>query len=154
MGSRRCHRWPVRSRSAQSEAGSVALLAPAAVLVLVVLGAIAVDLALVQTAQRRLVDLAGSIATDAAGQVDVDAALGTGHLVVDRGAAQGHADRSAAAVNATDARLQAVRCSVEIGDGEVAVTCRGEVAAVLGYAIPGTPTIRGVTARDVARGLG
>lgn len=136
------------------EGGSIALLAPAAVLVLVVLGAIAVDLALVQGAQRRLVDLAGTVATDAVGQVDVDAALGGGELTVDRAAAQRHADRSAAALDAADARLRAVACAVDVDLAEVVVRCRADVDAVVGRAIPGAPASREVTARDAARPAG
>lgn len=134
-------------------AGSIALLLPAAVLVLLVLGAIAVDLALAQGGQRRLVDLAGTIATDAVGHVDVDAAFGGGGVGVDLAAAQRHADRAAAAVVATDARLSSARCAVE-GDGTgVQVTCRGSVEPVIGRALPGNRT-RVVTATDRARPAG
>lgn len=129
----------------------MALLAPAGVLVLVVLGAIAVDLALVQGAQRRLVDLAGTVATDAIGQVDVEGALGTGRLAVDTAAAQRHANRSSAAVGASDSRLRDVGCVVSVGDVEVTVTCRAEVDAIIGRGIPGAPSSRTITARDLAR---
>ncbi|WP_052665420.1 hypothetical protein [Nitriliruptor alkaliphilus] len=136
----------------RSEDASVVLLLPAAVLVLLVLGAIAVDLALVQGGQRRLVDLAGSVATDAVGHVDVEGAFaGTAH--VDLAAAQRHADRSAATLVATDARLRSASCLVAVADGGVRVTCRGTVDPVVGRGLPGNRA-REVTATDHARPAG
>jgi hypothetical protein len=139
-----------RWRPAAGQDGSVALLLPAAVLVLLVLGAIAVDLALTQGGQRRLVDLAGTLATDAVGQVDVDGALATGSVAIDLVAAQRHADRVTAAVVATDARLRSATCVLtSTGDG-VAVRCRGTVHPVVGRGLPGNGP-RVVTATDRAR---
>lgn len=135
------------------EEGSIALLLPAAVLVLIVLGAIAVDLAVVQGAQRRLVDLAGTLATDAVGQVEVDAALATGRSAVDQAAAQRHADRAAAALVATDARLRSAACDVALDGETVLVTCRGTVDPLLGRGLPGGGP-RLVTATDRARPAG
>lgn len=143
-----CRRTP----PAGSEDASVALLLPAAVLVLLVLGAIAVDLALVQGGQRRLVDLAGSLATDAVGHVDVEGAF-AGTTAVDLGAAQRHADRSTAALVATDARLRSASCLVAATDGGVRVTCRGTVDPVVGRGLPGNRA-REVTATDHARPAG
>ncbi len=137
---------------ADREAGSIALLLPAAVLVLFVLGAIAVDLAVAQGGQRRLVDLAGTVATDVVGQVDVDAALATGATGIDLAAAQRHADRSAAALVATDARVSAARCAVSVAADEVTVSCRGTVEPVLAGRIVGGP--RQVAALDRARPAG
>lgn len=133
--------------------GSIALLLPAAVLVLLVLGSIAVDLALVQGGQRRLVDLAGSIATDAVGQVDVEAALATGHLAVDVAAGQRLADGAARLVAATDARLDEVACAVTAVADEVVVTCTGVVTPVIGRGLPGVGP-RTVTGTDAARPAG
>jgi hypothetical protein len=133
--------------------GSSALLLPAAVLVLIVLGAIAVDLALVQGGQRRLVDLAGTLATDAVGQVDAEAALATGALAVDLAAAQRHADRATAALVATDARLRSASCVVAVDGDGVVVTCRGTVDPVVGRGLPGNGP-RLITATDRARPAG
>lgn len=137
----------------RGEAASIALLLPAAVLVLLVLAAIAVDLALQQGGQRRLVDLAGTIATDAVGWIDVDAALGTGQGTVDLAAAQHHADRSVAALVAADARLREARCAVHEEGEAVVVTCRGTVEPVVGRGLPGNGP-REVTATDRARPSG
>jgi len=52
------------------DAGSVLLLMPAAVLIVVVLGAIAVDAAVVYLGERQAADLATSVANDAAALVD------------------------------------------------------------------------------------
>lgn len=133
--------------------GSIALLLPAAVLVLIVLGAIAVDLALVQGGQRRLVDLAGTLATDAVGHVDAEAALATGTMTVDLAAAQRHADRATAALVATDARLRSASCVVAVDGEAIVVTCRGTVAPVVGRGLPGNAA-RLVTATDRARPAG
>jgi hypothetical protein len=143
-------RVPARWRA---DDGSVALLLPAAVLVLLVLGAIAVDLALVQGGQRRLVDLAGTVATDAVGQVDVDEAFATGRVTVDLGAAQRHADRATAVLVATDPRLRAASCGVGLDGEVVTVTCRGTVDPVVGRGLPGSGP-REVTATDRARPAG
>jgi hypothetical protein len=130
--------------------GSIALLLPAAVLVLIVLGAIAVDLAVVQGAQRRLVDLAGTLATDAVGQVEIEAAIATGTFAVDEAAAQRHADRAAAALVASDARLRSAACEVAVDGAGVVVACRGTVDPVIGHGLPGNGP-RAVTATDRAR---
>lgn len=135
---------------AAGQTGSIVLLLPAAVLVLLVLGAIAVDLALAQGGQRRLVDLAGTVATDAVGHVDVDDALASGAVGIDLAAAQAHADRAAAALAATDPRLRAVACAVQTTDAGVEVTCRGTVDPVIGAGLPGNGP-REVTATDRAR---
>lgn len=120
---------------------------------LLVLGAIAVDLALVQGGQRRLVDLAGTVATDAVGHVDVDAALASGAVGIDLAAAQRHADRAATALAATDARVRTVACAVRADGVGVAVTCRGTVDPVIGAGLPGNGP-RVVTATDRASALG
>jgi hypothetical protein len=132
------------------EDGSIVLLLPAAVLVLLVLGAIAVDLALAQGGQRRLVDLAGTVATDAVGQVDVDTVFATGQASIDLAAAQRHADRSVRAVVATDARLRRAVCVVSPDGDGVRVDCRGTVEPVWGRALPGNAP-REVAATDRAR---
>lgn len=133
--------------------GSISLLLPAAVLALLGLATIAVDLAVAQGGQRRLVDLAGTIATDAVGQVDVEGAFASGGFAVDQGAAQRIADRSVAAVVATDARLESAACAATVAADEVVVRCRGTVVPVFGRALPWAGP-REVTAVDRARPAG
>ncbi|HVX19397.1 MAG TPA: hypothetical protein VHA73_15330 [Acidimicrobiales bacterium] len=72
-------------RARRRDAGTVLLLMPAAVLIVIILGAIAVDAAVAFTAQRNLVAAAGDASNDAS-EVGLDrgALLGQGEVRLDR----------------------------------------------------------------------
>lgn len=73
-----------RARPLAAERASVLMLMPAAVLIMIVLGALAVDRAIVFGAQRELVSTAQSAANDAAGLgVDIDRLRVNGRVEVD-----------------------------------------------------------------------
>jgi Flp pilus assembly protein TadG len=75
---------PAIERPARAQRGSVLLLFPAALLVMFVLGAIAVDAALVSTQTRSLDQLAASAANDAVSfGIDPAAVRATGELRLD-----------------------------------------------------------------------
>lgn len=131
------------------EAGSAWVLAPAAVLILVVLGAIAVDSALVYLGQRQLVDAADSAATDAAGGVSESAFYGSstaaGGVVA---LSTSRADQLAAA-SLSRQDLSAVTLSssrVEVAGVQVCVKLSGVVHPIFGSALPGHPFAIRVTA--------
>ncbi len=125
----------------RSERGSVLMLVPAAVLVLVILGAIAVDFSVAFLGQRELISAAGAAANDAATAIaerrfyQGGGADEAGTVVLDE-------DRAARVVNQALA-ARAPR-GVMIGDvnvypsgGQVCVLLRGRVDYVFAPAVPG-----------------
>lgn len=68
----------------RDERGTTLLLFPAAVLVLLVLAAIAVDLSTVHLARRELVRVASQAADDASSMIDTGAVRRSGATVLDR----------------------------------------------------------------------
>ena len=126
------------------------MLMPAAVLVLLVLGAIAVDSAVVFLAQRELVNAAAAAANDAAAEALDDAALyQRGAVAVDPAraalvAAQALAARAPAGVVLTGPPLVRVRA------GQVCVRVEGRVERVFGRALPGVGGAAPVHARAAA----
>lgn len=75
-------------RRRRDDRGTALVLAPALVLVLVVLAGIAVDLSIVHAAQRRLARVAAAAADDAAGMVDERRVQLDGAILVDPTAAR------------------------------------------------------------------
>ncbi len=129
---------------AASDRGSVLILFPAAVLVLVILAAITVDAAVVANGQRDLVATAEAAANDAASAVDIDELRAGGRIVLDPVAID-----------------EAVRRAVATSDGPVTVSwqVRGTtvevelsrpVELIFTPAVPGAPSRRIVTARASA----
>jgi hypothetical protein len=129
------------------ERGTTLLLFPAAVLVLMVLGSIAVDLGAVYTARRSLIREVGAIADDAAGHLDV-AALRRGEPPsIDLAAAR----RSALAdLAATDLPGEPVGPPVvEAGPtpDTVVVEVTRDVPHLFGRAVPGVPRTERIVVR-------
>jgi hypothetical protein len=134
------------------ERGSVLLLVPAGVLVVVVLGSIAVDFGIAFMAEREISSLAESAANDAAtAGVDLDHLRATGEFRLDP-------DRVEAVVAAT---LSASSTEVELeppdvdvivvdGDPAVRVRLRGRIDYVFAPALPGGPAGADVAAGAVA----
>ena len=119
-----------------TDRGSSLMLMPAAVLVVMVLGAIAVDQSIVYIQQRELVAAAEAAANDAAGYgLDRDAFYDRNEVVFDLTRAR------AAALAALRARRIDARAEVSLGPGgtEVVVSLRAEVEYVFAGAIPGAP---------------
>jgi Flp pilus assembly protein TadG len=126
------------------------MLMPAAVLVLLVLGALAVDSAVVFLAQRELVNAAAAAANDAAAEALDDAALyQRGSVAVDPAradlvAARSLAARAPAGVVLTGPPLVRVRA------GQVCVSVEGRVDRLFGAALPGVGEAAPVRARAAA----
>jgi Flp pilus assembly protein TadG len=115
----------------RSERGSVLILVPAAVLVLLILGAISVDFSVAYLAKRQLQDTAATAVNDAAGAGLDEARLrsGDGRAALDPDAVR------AAAVRAVHATIQGpVRLvgepQVEIEDTTVIIRLEGEASYV------------------------
>ncbi len=135
------------------EDGSALMLMPAGVLIVLILGALAVDSAILFLGERELADLSAAAANDAAtGAIVEDAFYECGRLELD-------ADRArSVALTVAQAR---VSDAVELTDVAVAtrndreppaveVTATGTVRLVFTPAVPGTSRSRAVQARSVA----
>jgi hypothetical protein len=121
--------------------GSVLMLMPAAVLVVIVLGSIAVDFAIVFLGEREAAALAAAAANDAAtAAVDEQAFRDTGEYLLDEARARRVAEASLAA---SSSELDDVDVEVVVlflgGEPAVTVRVRGSVTYVFAQAIPGAP---------------
>lgn len=129
------------------ERGSALLLVPAGVLVLVVLGAIAVDFALAFLGQRELAGAAAAAANDAAAAALSDAAFyGDGAVAVDPVRAE------AVAIEAVGARrpggVEVTSVSARVVGPQVCVTVEGRVSYLFSPVVPGVS--RGAVVRGQA----
>jgi hypothetical protein len=131
--------------------GSVLLLMPAGVLVVLALGAITVDLAIVHLAERDLITAATDAANDGAtAGLDLERYRLTGSFELDP-------ERTTRAVRASlDAagvldRLDRPPDIRIVGRREVRVVLRTRAEYVFADAIPGTPRSTFVEARGIAR---
>lgn len=127
------------------ERGSVLLLMPVAVLVMVILGSLAVDRAIVFGAQRDLVAVAQAAANDGAGVgVDPNDLHGAGRLGYD----PVRIDRAVrAAVSGADGE---VRVRWGIRDGAVIVELKRSVDLVFARGVPGATRSAHIAARASA----
>lgn len=130
--------------------GSTLLLMPAALLVVVVLGALAVDVAAVHQAQRELIAAAQAAANDAAVAAwDTGAFYREGEVRLDRAAATREARATLAAIDPS-LRL----AGIEVTGDEVRVRVTGWVRPVFGAAAPGAPdrlAVHGRARAELAR---
>ena len=136
----------------RAETGSVLLLMPAAIVVVLLLGAIAVDSAIVYLGQRRAYDVALDAANDAAGAgLDRDTARTTGALVHDPVRVREIAAATIGAAQMDGITLVAARTH----DGLVEVTVDVRVQRLFGRAFGGraAETVR-ISARAVGEARG
>ena len=122
------------------ERGSVLLLMPVAVLIVVILGGLSVDRAILFGAQRELVATAQQAANDAAALgVDIDALRADGILRYDR-------DRIDRAVRLAMADADAVIVRWSIRGGRIEVVAERRVGLIFSKGVPGGPDARLVRA--------
>ncbi|HSK25039.1 MAG TPA: hypothetical protein VK906_17775 [Egicoccus sp.] len=139
------------SERVPAEDGNTLVLMPVAVLILLVLASLAFDAAVVHLQQRRLADLAASLANDAVAALDLASVYDLDvDPVADPTRAQGLA-AARLAVFAHDATLQDVSCTPQVAAGEVSVTCEGRVVPVFGRALASERAMFEVRATEVAR---
>jgi Flp pilus assembly protein TadG len=113
-------------------------LLPAAVLVFLILGALAVDFTAAWSAERELANAAAAAANDAAARaIDVDYLYASGELRLVPDDARRVAERSVAAAGLD--RLEATVTEVEVSGLTVRVTVRGRAHYLFGPAVPGGP---------------
>jgi hypothetical protein len=120
------------------DCGSVLMLVPAGLLVVLIMASIAVDMALVQLRQRQASDLAAQAANDAATAAADPGSLRAGRLVVDRAAAQRVVEQI---VTASDLAAEVVGPPVVSvrGDGAVEVSISLHADYVFAGVVPGAP---------------
>lgn len=139
------------SRSAPAEAGergTALVMVPALALVLVVLGAIAVDLGVAHAAQRSAVRVATAAADDAAGMIDRRAVQADGVVRIDPVAAERVAR---ARIRTADLLGPVAEVEVRSDARSVEVVLRVRVPHVFLDAVPGGPGSGTVPIRVRAR---
>jgi hypothetical protein len=117
------------------------MLMPAAVMIVIVLGSIAVDFAVVFLGEREAASLATAAANDAAAAaVDEQGYRSSGEFRIDEQRARRVA---LAAMHSSSSELRAVEADIDVvtvgGEPAVVVTVRGTVDYVFARAIPGAP---------------
>lgn len=122
------------------ERGSALALMPAAVLVFVVLGAIAVDFTVAFLAEREVSNAAAAAANDVAGAaLDQERFYADGSIRLDATAAQSIGRASVAAAGLDHLDEVDVRVSVRGDVPEVTVTVSARAGYVFAKALPGGP---------------
>lgn len=134
----------------RQEDGNTLLLMPVGVLILLVLGAIAVDFAIVYTAQRELANLTAGLANDAAGAVDEGAFFATGEYRID-GARARQVVEFVVATRPDDALDVACPTVALEASDEVRVACVGTIELIFADALPGGISPYTVRASSTAR---
>ncbi|MGH9306251.1 MAG: hypothetical protein ACRD0I_05120 [Acidimicrobiales bacterium] len=126
---------------------------PAAVLILVILAALALDSALVYLGQRQLSDAAASAAADAAGSISDAAFYQHGLVILNPAQAVQVAMASIGAQQFSQVRLSGSP-DIEVVGNQVCVALTGSVTHIFGLAIPGIDHITTVMARATATAAG
>ncbi len=135
------------------EAGSVLVLVPAAVLILMVLGTIAVDSGAVFLGQRELANAAQTAAEDATHQLGTSTFYGSGDITLVPGQAAQVADASLAAQVLGGVTLDGLP-QVVVSGAQVCVSLTGRVPVVFGAALPGVGRWTEVHAHSTATATG
>jgi hypothetical protein len=120
----------------RDERGSVLALLPAAVLVFIVLGSLAVDASLSFLGEREVANLASAVANDAATQgIDVVRYYATGEIVIDPARVRDVAD-AALATSGLD-HLQGLTIDTDVVGGDVVVVrVRAQVRSLFSRVLP------------------
>ncbi len=118
--------------------GTVLLLFPAAFLVMIILGAIVVDVGLSQVRGRELEAVAGSAANDALGSLDTARLRNQGEIAFDQAQAVAIAQAAVAAGPLPSATVTDVAITVDgAGRPQISVTLELDVELVVAPALPG-----------------
>lgn len=123
-----------RRAATRQDGGSVLMLVPAGVLVLLILGAIAVDFSIAFLGQRELTAAAGAAANDAAGRLSEAAFYGRGELRIDQSQVAAVIDASVAGRQVTGMRI--TDREVTVTGNQLCVTLRAEIPYLFARALP------------------
>jgi hypothetical protein len=142
---------PWRSRrSLRAEDGNTLLLMPVGVLIMLLLGAIAVDFAIIYMAQREVANLAAGLANDAAGAVDEEAFFTEGVYRIDR--TRGNRVGWQVVVSRPDDTVVVGCPSVTLEAADIVrVSCVGTVPLIFAPAVPGLASPYTVRSTSTAR---
>ena len=122
----------------RSDRGTVLLLFPAAFLIMIVLGAIVVDVGLSHVRARELEAVASSAANDALAALDLETLRASGELRVDLVRAERIVEDAVANGTLADAVVIAVDVGANgAGDPQLEVTLQLEVEFIMAPALPG-----------------
>jgi hypothetical protein len=134
------------------EAGSTLLLFPAAILVLLALGGIAVDSATLFLSQRRMADLAAAVAHDAIAGLEEASFYGEGVVRVDPRRASLRRDQLIAHLE-QDWSLSDVSCTLSVSGDRATADCAATVRPIMAALWWGDGTrTRRVSAVETSRG--
>ena len=134
------------------ERASVLILVPALVLVLLVLGAIAVDASIAYLGRRQLADFTASAADRAAATaLDKAAFYGSGAVRIDATAARAVVSQAAADAKRGGLDITSVTVTIAPSGRSITVAATATVRTVFGVAVGGhqTFTVRATTTTDV-----
>lgn len=131
-------------RPDEADSGSVLILMPACVLVVLVLAAVAVDMSLVHLRQRQAFDVAASAANDAVTAGVDQASLRAGSYRVDPATARAVVEDAVAVSDLTPHVVRTQVARVDDQTVEVALTVR--IEHLFTGVMPGVPTTSEVTA--------
>jgi Flp pilus assembly protein TadG len=134
------------------EAGNTLLLFPAAVLILLGLGGMAIDAATLFLGQRRMVDLATAVATDAVAGIQEAAFYDAAAVEVDPRRAAARRDQLVAAVEDSWS-LRDVGCTVAVAGDQTTAECAATVRPLLAPLWWRDGASRRVVGAETARGL-
>ena len=141
------------SRNLKSERGTALMLMPAGVLIVLILGGLAVDSAVLFLGERELADLSAAAANDAAtAGLREEAFYACGELELDPGRAElvAHTVAGARTSDAVDDVSLEVAVDNSVDPPEVTVAASGTVRLIFSPAVPGVAAVRPVQARSVA----
>lgn len=135
----------------RDERGSVLALMPAAVVVFLVLGSLAVDASLTYLGERAASNLAASVANDAATRgIDIERYYGTGEVVLDPALVAAVAEAAVGTSGLDHLEDLAVETEV-VGDDVVVVRVEAQVRSLFSRVLPGGVERRRVDASAEAR---
>ncbi len=120
-----------KDRTRTSDRGTVLLMFPAALMVMVVLGAMVIDVGYTTIRGRELRAVAASAANDSLAALDIAVLRATGDVVIDEGAARRIVAQAIALGPLPDAQI----VDIEIEGFEIAVTLRLEIDLVMAPAL-------------------
>ena len=139
---------------ARDERGSALMLVPAAVLVLVMLAAIAVDSAVVLLAERDLSDRTAAVANDIAGFAASDDAFYSGGVVALSGQHASRYTDLAFAPARTPEGYRGWHATATTTGRTVTISAEADVEYIFAKALPGFPDVAHVQARSVVTSRG
>ena len=143
------------TRRTRADEGNALMLVPAGVLVLLMLGAIAVDSAVVFLAQRDLSNRTSAVANDVAGFASSDDAFYRDGVVQLDGARAAAYTQLAFAPDRTPAGYESWGATAEVAsERTVSVRAWAEVRYLFAKAVPGMPDTTRVHAESVATAAG